>query len=245
MTVCVVRRDDDRDLGIQHLMPLRGIVRTQEQVTGMIWDCMDGGSLHYAIQTDVDLATLLSVLADGAMGCHLLHNSGVVHRDVKPDNILMDRSGDAVHGRLADYDLAVEAGIESGMVGTPGFNPPEGSGKVPSRHGRAFDFYSFGASLGCVLLRVGDPTQLLMSLHDTRTAAPTVMADLVSMAKNEHPSAPAGFDYLRLFELVHNATNRVELNRLVWKPSGQQRPVRGTLADFAQRLREMAAVAKR
>ena len=60
-----------------------------------------------------------------------IHNVGICHRDIKPDNILINNRGDI---KLADFGLAVlnedaidnpESAVFSGRSGTPKFMPPE------------------------------------------------------------------------------------------------------------------------
>jgi hypothetical protein len=82
-----------------------------------------------------------------AEGLAFLHAHGVVHRDVKPSNVLITAEGRVV---LLDFGLAVDAAsdpmLEAGLlVGTPGYMSPEQiamSAVTP-----ASDWYSFGVML--------------------------------------------------------------------------------------------------
>jgi serine/threonine protein kinase len=75
------------------------------------------------------------------------HRAGVVHRDLKPQNVWITESGDV---KLLDFGLARAAGLarltaQSTVLGTPGYVAPEilsGAGADPRS-----DLYSLGATL--------------------------------------------------------------------------------------------------
>lgn len=82
-----------------------------------------------------------------AEGLAFLHAHGVVHRDVKPSNVLITAEGRVV---LLDFGLAVDAAsdpmLEEGLlVGTPGYMSPEQIAMSPVNP--ASDWYSFGVML--------------------------------------------------------------------------------------------------
>jgi ATP/maltotriose-dependent transcriptional regulator MalT len=110
------------------------------------------GSLDALIRKrgPLDLSGVLQLGVKVAGALETAHRAGILHRDVKPANILLTEYGEP---QLTDFGIARIAGAfetSAGFIaGTPAFTAPEVlSGKAPTM---ASDLYGLGATLFCAL----------------------------------------------------------------------------------------------
>jgi len=121
---------------------------------------IEGGSLESRLQKEnppLSLSEVHSFSWDILSGLSYAHSVGVVHRDVKPSNMLIDKSGSVL---LMDFGIALALSSENRMtqtgtaMGTPEYMSPEQITRPMEVDARS-DIYSFGCVLYAML--TGDP----------------------------------------------------------------------------------------
>src|SRR5207245_1043993 len=123
---------------------------TRHGITFLIMTFVRGVTLEERLRSDARLTTdaVLRIVSEIADALGYAHRRGIVHRDVKPSNILLDE--DSGRALLADFGIArVEGAGDSpltqpgALIGTPGYMAPE---QATGGHvdGRA-DLYALGA----------------------------------------------------------------------------------------------------
>jgi eukaryotic-like serine/threonine-protein kinase len=112
---------------------------------GIVQEYISGDDLtSFSEKESISLNEYLKVLYQVASGISDIHAQGLIHRDVKPNNMKFDRSNII---KIFDFGLARFSGRNDstlGFAGTPGFAAPElyRSGLVPFTN--AVDTYAFG-----------------------------------------------------------------------------------------------------
>lgn len=143
----------------------------------------DLGSLADVLERDAlpPLATAVDMVRQAGAGLTVLHDHGVVHRDVKPQNLLL-RSGGSAGDRVLVADLGVAKALlhASGLtqvVGTPSYMAPEqasGTGVDVRADVHALAAVTYQLLTGR-LVRSGTLGELV---HATLPPAPSSVADL-------------------------------------------------------------------
>ena len=140
----------------------------------IVMELVRGDTLR-AWTKDRPVNEIVDAYRQAAQGLAAAHDSGLVHRDFKPDNAIVGQDGRV---RVVDFGLAVENEADAGRAGTPRYMPPEVE-LTP-----AADQYSFGISLGeaipeprpawieAIVTRASqkDPAARFASMHDIARA---------------------------------------------------------------------------
>jgi hypothetical protein len=121
-----------------HLVRLYEYVETRS-AAAIIMELVDGINLRELIRREGPTGpeAALAVLKGTLLGLAAAHAAGVVHRDVKPANVLINGDG---HSKLADFGIAVRADEAVPAVGTPAYLAPEGWAGGPAT--QAADVYA-------------------------------------------------------------------------------------------------------
>ncbi|MDH5672465.1 MAG: protein kinase [Myxococcales bacterium] len=145
-----------------NIVPVHSLAISPDGVPYFTMKLVDGISFHYwlrdpkhAVGSSVRLEEGLSILVKVCDALAYSHHRGVVHRDIKPDNIMVSTFGQVY---LMDFGLARlsktkpasgnRAQMEApGAVGTPGYMSPEQARGVPSEMSESTDIFGIGALL--------------------------------------------------------------------------------------------------
>jgi serine/threonine-protein kinase len=198
-----------------------GNVGEHEAGVGQLWFTMpfvEGESLRDRLRREgqLPLEDALRITTEAARALDYAHQHGVIHRDVKPENILLTRDGTTL---VADFGIARAVGPDDGLtrpgvlIGTPAYMSPEQTDdqEVDARA----DLYSLAVVLYEML--AGEPPFLGRSVHAIvakRLAEPTPSVRAV------RDTVPAGVD-----EAIRKAMAPELADRFA------------TLAKFAEALR--------
>jgi serine/threonine-protein kinase len=193
-------------------------IGTVDGLPFMALEYVEGKNLreYLAKKGPPDLPLALSIMRQVAAALVRAGELGIVHRDIKPDNILLTRKGEV---KVADFGLSrVHAGAESGLnltqsgvtMGTPLYMAPEQAEGKPCDC-RA-DIYSFGVT--CYHMLAGEPpfqgataVEIALkhiagrppSLADSRPDLPRALVTLVHrmMARQPEERFPTARELLR------------------------------------------------
>lgn len=114
-----------------------------------VMEYIDGQELHHATENRRDEATLQHLLRRLLEALQYLHSQNILHRDIKPRNILVTQWGEPV---LIDFGAVrfLDAEHTQTQIGSPGYTPFEQKGKK-SKLGPWSDIYALGATFCRVL----------------------------------------------------------------------------------------------
>ena len=140
----------------------------------LVMELVDGPSLARLLDGGpVDARRTMDLIAQAAAALQAAHAAGLVHRDIKPGNLLVSRSGLL---KITDFGISHVAGsatltVPGTLIGTPAYLAPERSAGAPAMP--AADLYALGiVAFQCLIVQHG--RDLLAANTGRRVAAQTV-----------------------------------------------------------------------
>src|SRR5687768_10703105 len=176
--------EERRTLRERTMREARAAAKLDHPCVTTVYDVVEEGGKPWLVMEHVSARSLQEILetegplSPGAVvtiGLDLLaaldaaHDAGIVHRDVKPSNVLVDRKG---HARLTDFGIATTTGDSSlttqgALIGSPSYMAPErANGEEPRP---PVDLWSLGATLYAAVegrppFDKGEPMATLLSV---------------------------------------------------------------------------------
>ena len=171
--------------GVAHV---RDLLIEPKGAVYIVQEFIDGPTLRQVLTRGATHEQLLGFLAGVADALAALHAKGIVHRDVKPDNVVLRGGTSPV---LIDLGIALVAGSQDGLarIGTPPYMAPEqkGEGVVD---GRA-DIYALGQMIAEIFGGKLPPKLAFGTFGQRPQDMPPALGKLVRLMLKERPQPAA------------------------------------------------------
>jgi hypothetical protein len=209
------------DLDYPGIVPVYDFDRTAEGGCYLVSKFIDGTDLAARLRPGrLPFDETARLVARVAEALHHAHRRGLVHRDVKPANILLDAEGNP---RVGDFGLALrdeDFGRGGGSLGTPAYMSPEQARGDSSRLDGRSDIFSLGVIL-YEMLAGASPYRGVQTL-----------SDLARQIKEVDPRPPRQVD-----DRIPQELERICLKALAKRPPDRH----STALDLAEDLLDWLA----
>ena len=220
-----------------HVLDVTDIAMASEpgEVPWFVMELLEGSDLaHMMAGKPMDLLESLRIMRDVCQGLDVTHRQGIVHRDVKPENIFVARIDGRDVVKLIDFGIArlrdalsAEPVIVGEIIGTPCYMAPEQTGMREVDH-RA-DLYAVGAVL--LEMLTGEPP---FGTDDL-----TVLVDQLL-----HQEAPLASSRVTLPKAVRDDVDWLIARCLKKEPGDRYATARAVIADIDRIVDTLGAAEK-
>jgi serine/threonine protein kinase len=122
-----------------HIVTIHDIVSTQ-RTSFIVMELIEGDTLQSMLQSEkrLSLSETIRILCEAAAALDHAHRNGVIHRDVKPANIMIETSGQikVTDFGIAKTDSSGNITATGSILGTPNYMSPEQAAERPWTVGR-------------------------------------------------------------------------------------------------------------
>ncbi len=197
-----------RQLSHEHIVGVLDYGHTKAGLPFLVMELVEGTNLAVVLSKGPMAGERVIKLARQLCeGLDHAHSRGVIHRDFKPDNILVVNEGPDEQVKIADFGLALSSNIETrltmtGVACTPAYAAPEQlrGGAIDSR----VDLYALGTTMyemltggmlpfesdlqGTIRLKLAnDAPSLMMIVPDVQPALATLVGRLLAHDPDRRP----------------------------------------------------------
>lgn len=170
----------------KHVVQLYDVICGEDNSYGLVQEYVEGSDLRDSSDPRKSQRDYLMAIWQIASGIADIHAAGVIHRDIKPNNMKISAEGVI---KIFDFGLSRSEGVNSrteGFKGTHGFAAPELYANGQCIFSQAVDTYAFAAT--ALFLAVGPAiSQLNASGFDGVSLVPH---DLIHLLKSCFDAAP-------------------------------------------------------
>jgi serine/threonine-protein kinase len=211
-----IRDEAERHGRLSHpnIVPVLDVFEAENE-TCIVMAMIEGTSLDRLLESRengrLQVGEALRIVADILESLDYAHQQGIIHRDVKPSNVLLNREGRAL---LIDFGIALAVGEErrtrtGQMIGTPHYMSPE-----QILHPKRLDHRSDVYSVGCVLYEMltGHPPFVKgrNGVANTDFSIQEAHVNLMPVsALKEVPTLPAALDEILMASLEKDPSRRI------------------------------------
>jgi serine/threonine-protein kinase len=204
------------------LITIRDAGKSSDDIPYLVMEYLEGRTLAEMLSDGLDVVEIVGLAAQVAAALAALHEAGIIHCDVKPENVLVLQQrawGTLPQVKVIDFGVSrsVDEPLpdDASIAGTPAYMAPE---QWKGRPSIASDVYS----LGCVLY------ELLTGETPFDGSLPQLMHAHLS-------ERPARLSWLR-------TGVPIELERLVLRSLAKDPALRPTMAEIATELGDLVGM---